>query len=164
MILEERITVLDSTAVGTFVPRRETIVLRVFDTTPPYCLKNKEKYPLPEHPWIIKPVLEYSFDDLSYKDVGSSGIQDEEDKQNQFAFNIQTAEQVLSDFNKTLNREPRADIVCSCFRGESRSAALAISLSQIFGFEVPNLGFRYPRYNELVYDIMIKTAGNMGLA
>jgi hypothetical protein len=162
MSLENRIIVLSNEKAMLFVPDKPTIAIRIFDTNPPYDLKNEASYPLQKSPFFIKPILKYSFDDLSYYDL-TNARQDEEDQVNYFVFNKETAEQIITEFGDLIKKNPKADIMVHCYKGRSRSPSIAMALNEIYGLKVAGLFDKYPVFNLLVHDTMLKEARKMGL-
>lgn len=76
-------------------------------------------------------------------------------------FNEDLADEVIRDFRAAFSSE--MDLMIHCLNGESRSAALGVSLNDIFGLGNNNLYYQYPRFNRYVYNLMINRADELGL-
>ena len=153
------IHILAASMLPKFIPRRQTIIMRIFDSE--LVIKNPAKFPL-RHPKFVGH-FEYRFDDLEV--IGGSE-DDEEDMAylNDFVlFDRNLALRVIHDFQLVYRPTLKQDLLVHCYRGLSRSPAIAFGLNDLFKLGRDTIPFEYPQYNKLVYREMIKAGREFGL-
>ena len=145
--------IMGSEKFGQFVPVVPSYAIRIRGTT---YHANQSFLPMtPSSLWIETDT--YIFDDIEYESTHT--------KENELyqSINLDIARDILMNFKqKVLDAPPRTveQIVIHCYKGTSRSPAVAIGLETTFslGWDLPLLEHKFPTYNGFVVVNLEKAA------